>query len=150
MSEQDQDMHVHRAEIALRNRRRGLQDRERKLTYAVFGLMGYSAVANLLGGLGAALANSPIDVAVGIALAALYGFGALRVWKDDIGWWPVAVPAGISIVLVAAAWAAGLPMPVPLLINLALLVLVPLRARAAKAVQALPGASFATSPGHSA
>ena len=46
MSEIEPTPDSYRAEIALRNRRRNLEGRERKLTMAVFGLQGYSAFAN--------------------------------------------------------------------------------------------------------
>jgi len=128
-----------RADIAMRNRRRMLESRERKLTMAVFGLMAYSAFANVVSGI-VLLTTSPLDAGLGLILGALYSLGAYRVWlKDDIRWWPVAVPAGISIAVLIMAWLGGVQHPIPLLLNAILLVLVPIRRRA---VAAVPNISF--------
>ncbi|MGY1458613.1 hypothetical protein ACW5F0_08205 [Luteimonas sp. A534] len=136
----------YRSEIALRSRRRVLDGRERKLSMAVFGLMAYSAFANFLGGV-MALASSPVDAGLGFVLGILYSLGVYRVWsKDDTRWWPVAVPAGISIAILLLAWAGGLPRPIPIALNVALLVLVPLRRRAVAAVEAVPNNSFKPNP----
>src|SRR3546814_2025362 len=78
------------------------------------------------------------SVAFVLLLGSLYSCGAYRVWfKDDIRWWPVAIPAGISIVLSLLAFVSGALAFVPLLINVALLVLVPIRKRAAASAAAL-------------
>lgn len=128
-----------RADIAMRNRRRTLESRERKLTMAVFGLMAYSAFANVVSGI-VLLATSPLDAGLGLILGVLYSLGAYRIWfKDDIRWWPVAVPAGISVAVLILAWLGGVQHPIPLLLNIALLVLVPIRRRA---VAAVPNISF--------
>lgn len=141
-----QETNHRRAEIAARNRRRALEERERKYSMAVFGLMGYCAFSNLLGGV-LALGSSLPDACVGAVIGALYALGAYRVWsKDDTRWWPVAVPAGIALVVLLLAWVGGGPRPVPILLNAVLLVLVPLRRRAAEAV---PGKSVAAE-GHAA
>lgn len=137
MTDMDAGSDNSRSEIALRNRRRDAEARERKLTMAVFGLLGYSAFANCLGGL-LALGTSPIDAGIGFVLGALYAFGAYRAWfKDDTSWWPVAVPAGISIALLGLASLAGVYRPVPLLLNITLLVLMPIRSRAVATTQSL-------------
>lgn len=131
----------YRAEIALRNRRRALNDRERKLSMAVSGLMVYSAFANFLGA-AIAVARSPLDVWLGLILGALYSLGTYRVWvKDDTRWWPVAVPAGISISVIVLAWIGGAHLPVPFVLNVVLLVLVPIRRRAAIAAAVAPNNS---------
>lgn len=133
----------YRAGIALRNRRRTLEARERKLSMAVFGLMAYSAFSNFVAG-AMSLGASPLDTGFGIVLGALYSLGVYRVWiKDDTRWWPVAVPAGISIAMLLLAWLVGAFRPVPLLLNVALLVLVPIRKRA---VAAVPDNSVVASP----
>jgi hypothetical protein len=133
----------HRAEIAARNRRHALEARERKLSGAVFGLLGYSAFANFLVGV-LTLSSSPVDSAISLILGTLYSIGAYRVWfKDDIHWWPVAVPAGISIAILLLAWLGGIHHPIPILLNTALLVLVPIRRRA---VAAVPNNSFKPKP----
>jgi hypothetical protein len=124
----------HRAEIALRNRRRALESRERKLSMTVYGLMAYSAFANGVSGI-LLLGTSLADAWLGIGLGALYALGVYLVWaKDDTRWWPVAVPAGISIVAALMAWFGGVPHPIPLLLNIVLLILVPIRKRAVAAV----------------
>lgn len=134
-------MDGYRAEIALRNRRRALNERERKLSMAVSGLMVYSAFANFLGA-AMAFSSSPLDVWLGLILGVLYSLGTYRVWvKDDTRWWPVAVPACISICVVVLAWFGEVRLPVPLLLNSALLVLVPLRRRAATAAAVPPNNS---------
>lgn len=126
-----------RSEIALRSRRRLLEGRLHKLTMAVGGLMAYSAFGNIVGGM-AVLVSSPWEAAPGFVLGSLYVFGAHRVWgKDDVHWWPVAVPAGISIATLLLAWFGGVQQPIPLLLNIALLVLVPIRAQACTSLMAL-------------
>ena len=137
-----------RAEIALRNRRRKVESRERKLTMAVFGLLAYSAFGNSVGGIMQLLQDSPWDAGVAFALAAFYLLGVYRVWlKDDTRWWPVALPAGLSIAwLLLVWWAIGKFLPIPLVLNVVLLVLVPLRAKASAALAAVPNNSFKPNP----
>jgi hypothetical protein len=136
----------YRAEIALRNRRRALNDRERKLSMAVSGLMVYSAFANFLAG-AMAFASSPLDAWLGLILGGLYSLGVYRVWaKDDTRWWPVAVPACISISVIVLAWIGGVRLPVPLVLNVVLLILVPFRRRAAVAASVAPNSSFKPNP----
>ncbi|WP_153242540.1 hypothetical protein [Frateuria defendens] len=125
-----------RAEIAMRNRRRMLEARERKLSMAVFGLMAYSALANVASGILLLVLGKPsLAASFGLVLGALYAFGAYRIWfKDDTRWWPVAVPASLSIVVLALAWFGGAHRPIPLLLNIALFILVPIRGRVVAAV----------------
>src|SRR3546814_10751335 len=112
---------------------------------AMFGLMAYSAFANFLGVL-VTLGNSPADAGLGLVLGSLYSFGAYRVWsKDDTRWWPVAIPACISIAVLLLAWLGGFHRPMPILLNVVLLVLVPIRRRAAAA---LPDGSLKRSEEH--
>lgn len=137
----------HRAEIAMRNRRRTLEARERKLTMAVFGLMAYSAFANVVSGI-ALLTASPLDAGLGLILGVLYSFGAYRIWfKDDIRWWPVVVPAGIALAVLILAWLGGVRHPIPLLLNAVLLVLVPIRRRAVTASPKISVRDFQSTPG---
>lgn len=127
----------YRADIALRNRRRALDSRAHKISMAVFGLMAYSAFANIGGGV-VILGSSPVDAGLRFILGALYSLGVYRVWaKDDTRWWPVALPAGICIAITLLAWLSNGLHPVPLLINVALLALVPIRKRAIAAAAAV-------------
>jgi hypothetical protein len=85
----------------------------------------------------------------GLIMGALYLLGVYRVWvKDDTRWWPVAVPAGISIAFLVLLWFGGMPRPIPLALNAALLALVPLRKRAVAAAvaAAVPNNSFTPKP----
>ena len=134
MSENEEAAGAYRAEIASRNRRRKAVSHERKLTAAVVGLLGYSAFSNFVAGV-LALGTSPIDASAGFVLGALYSLGTYRAWfKDDTRWWPVAIPAGLSLALVVLAGIGGLYLPGPFVINLVLLGLVPFRARAVAAL----------------
>lgn len=120
----------YRALIAQRNRRRSLEDRERKLTTLVTGLLAYSAFSNFVAVV-MSLGSSSLDVVLGLVIGALYSLGAYRVWvKDDTRWWPVAVPAGMAITIILLYWIGGLLLAVPLVLNVALLILVPIRRRA--------------------
>ena len=147
MSETEQT-EGYRADIARRNRRRTLDERASKFSMAVFGLMGYSAFANFLGG-ALAFGSSPTVAVFGVSMGALCSLGVYRVWvMDDTRWWPVAVPAGISIAFLALLWVGGMPRPIPLVLNAALLALVPLRKRAVAAAvaAAVPNNSFKPKP----
>lgn len=127
----------YRAEIATRNRRRIAQARERRLSFAVVGLLAYSAFSNFVGAF-LSLGGSKLDVGAGLVLGALYSFGVYRTWsKDDMRWWPVAVPAGLSLALVILATLAGIYLYGAFILNVILLVLVPLRRKAAAAVAKL-------------
>lgn len=114
-----------------------LDSRARRYMGAVFGLLGYSAFSNFFVALAAligAATQSAADLwsaAISLVLGGLYTFGALRVWlKDDTRWWPVAIPACITLALSALLVLVGRPVIWPFVINIALLVLVPLRRRA--------------------
>lgn len=145
MSESE-ETNNYRAEIAQRNRRRVLDGRAHKISMAVFGLMAYSAFANFVGGV-VALGSSPADAGLGLILGSLYSLGVYRVWaKDDTRWWPVALPAVISIVVLLLAWFGGAPRPVPLLLNVVLLVLVPVRKRAVASAEAVSNSSSKPTP----
>lgn len=138
--------YARRAEIALRNRRRKLEDKVRKFTMTVFGLAAYSAVANLLAGI-FALVSSPIDAGFGLVLGGLYAFAAYRVWiKDDTRRWPVVVPAAITILLAAIAWLGGMVAPGPIVFNVALLIAAQLRRRASAQLAAEPSHPFQPTP----
>lgn len=114
-----------------------LDDRARRYMGAVFGLLGYSAFSNFFVALAALVSAATQSAAnlwgagIGLLLGGLYTFGALRVWlKDDTRWWPVAIPACITLGLSALLVLAGRPVIWPVLVNIALLLLVPLRRRA--------------------
>src|SRR3546814_9328093 len=105
---------------------------------AVFGLRADSAFANCLGVV-MTLGNSPADAGRRLVLGFLYSFGAYRVWsKHDTRWWPVAIPACISIAVLPLAWLGGFHRSMPILLNVVLLFLVPIRRRAAAALPAGP------------
>ena len=133
----------YRAEIALRNRRRKLESRNHKIMMVVFGLLAYSAFANFAAGAMQLIAGSGWDAGFAAFLGLLYVVGAYRVWiKGDTRWWPVALPAILSIVfLLLVWWATGSLGLIPLLLNITLLVLVPIRARANAASAAVHNAS---------
>jgi len=148
MNDNDKAWRDMRREISERNRRYALDGRLRKFTLAVAGLMAYSAFGNFVGA-AMVLSASPIDAVVGIFLGALYSFGLYRVWfKDDLRWWPVAVPAGLTIGwLLLVWWATGIFLPIPIVLNVVLLALVPFRAKATAAlVAAAPNSSFKPNP----
>jgi len=136
-----------RAEIALRNSRRKLESRERKLTMSVFGLTGYSAFSNLAAGVVNLIGGSIADAALGLIFGSLFAFAAYRVWvKDDPRWWPVGIPAIASALLSLLLLVGGLPTYVPLAIGILLLILLPIRRRALADLGALSNNSFKPKP----
>ena len=143
MDEINQARNEARRAIADRNRRYANESRLHKLTMAITGLMVYSTFGNFLGAL-LTFGKAPIDAGVAIFFGALYAIGVYRVWsKDDIRWWPVAVPAGFSIAWILLAWwATGRLLPIPLILNLVLLALVPFRRKATAVLAAAPNNSF--------
>jgi len=134
----DQEWGEVRQDVAARNRRYAIESRLHKVTLLVAGLMAYSAFGNFVA-TAMVLHTSPIDAGVGVVFGVLYTLGLYRVWlKDDIRWWPVAVPAGLTIVwLLLVWWAAGLFAPIPIVLNIVLLALVPFRARTCRELTAL-------------
>ena len=137
MTDRDLGLDSFRAELDFRKRRRDAEAREWRFTTAVFGLLAYSAFANCVTGL-LLVSKSPIDAGIGLVLGPLYALGVYRAWyKDDTSWWPVAIPAGITIALLSLAALGGVFRPLPILLNVVLLVLVPLRSRAVAATKAL-------------
>ena len=135
-----------RAQFAAKNRLRALENRERKYTWGVAGLVGFYSLSNLLSGV-MLLGKSPLDAGIGILVGIAYLFACYRVWaKDDIRWWPPGIPATFSVVFLLLAWAGGMPRPVPIALNILLLILVPLRARAFNALAAAPDNSFKPNP----
>ncbi|MBB6064451.1 hypothetical protein [Pseudoxanthomonas broegbernensis] len=148
MNDIDQNWHDLRRNISERNRRLAVESRLHKLTMIIMGLMAYSAFGNFVGAV-MVLGTSPIDFGVGLFFGMWYSFGVYRVWlKDDTRWWPVAVPACLTIVwLLLVWWATGMFLPIPVLLNVALLVLVPIRARASAALTpVLPSNTFKPNP----
>ena len=138
MTDIDQDWGAVRHDVAARNRRYAIEGRLHKLTLLVAGLLAYSAFGNFVAA-AMVVRTSPTDVWIGVVLGTLYALGVYRVWlKDDTRWWPVAVPAGLTIAwLLLVWWATGIFAPIPIVLNAALLVLVPLRARTAAALTSL-------------
>lgn len=135
MTELEAGENTYRAEIATRNRRKTAEERERRLLFAMIGILGYLAFSNFAAAF-VALGGSKIDVVVGLVMGALYALGFYRVWsKDDMRWWPIAVPTGVSLALCVLAAFAGVYMYGAIVFNGALLVLVPLRRRAAAAAK---------------
>ncbi|GLQ98651.1 hypothetical protein [Dyella mobilis] len=128
-----------RAEIARRNQRRHLEERDRKLMMAMFGITGYSAVMNLIVGVIRLVGGSHVvDSVIGVVLGVLYAVAAHQVWfKPKPNGWLIAVPAVITILLSVVAILMGRFGFVALLLNAALLVLIPVRSRAQKASAAM-------------
>jgi hypothetical protein len=127
----------YRADIARRNRRRNLESRDYKIMMAMFGILAYSAFANLvagampfMGGKGAVA-----DAILALVLAALYAVAAYRVFGKGAPWWLVALPAVLSILLLLLIWLVnGVFGVIPFLLNVVLLVLIPVRAKTSTAL----------------
>jgi hypothetical protein len=112
-----------RAEIAARSRQRAIDERIRKLSTAVAGLLAYSGFSNIWSG-SLALMQSPVVALLVLGIGLLYAHGAYRVWmRNDLRWWPVLVPTCIVLAMESYAWLGGYRWPLPLLINSAILVL---------------------------
>jgi hypothetical protein len=129
-----------RFEIARRNQRRALEVREYKLMMIMFGIVGYSAVMNLLVGvLNIFATNASVAIAIaGAVLGALYALATYQVWfKRKPLWWLIALPAVLSIVMSVSAILAGTFGYVSLLLNVALIALIPLRFNVQKALAAM-------------
>ncbi|WP_144409248.1 hypothetical protein [Pseudoxanthomonas suwonensis] len=139
-----------RAEIAYRNRRRQLESRDYKVMMATFGILAFSAFSNGAAGTMQLLGGSQLllDAIIGMALGALYAFGAYRVWiKDDLRKWFIILPASISLAMAALVWLfVGLPPVGAIALNIALLVLIPIRAKSSRDLAAMPSNSFKPNP----
>jgi hypothetical protein len=128
-----------RAEIARQTRKRILVEKDRRIMMALFGIMTYLGVSNLIFGVitlfGGDLAW--VDGILMCAFGAMFAYGAFRVWaRDDTRWWIVLVPAGSLLILAALLLLSGvLPSPVPTLLCIALLILVALRRKTLAAVR---------------
>jgi uncharacterized membrane protein HdeD (DUF308 family) len=126
-----------RFEIARRNQRRALEAREYKLMMIMFGIVGYSAVTNLMVGvLNMFAANVSVAIAIAaIVLGALYALATYQAWfKSKPSWWLIALPAVISILMSVVAIFMGKFGYVSLLLNVALIALIPLRASVQKSL----------------
>lgn len=132
-----------RRDIATRDRRRALQSQDYNLMLATIGILAYSAFSYLMMFAGVLLRGALIDAAINGVLGALYVFAAYRVWaRDDRRWWVVALPAGLSLLLILVCWIAGLGVAVIALgLNVGLFVLLALRARVATQLQDLAPAA---------
>jgi hypothetical protein len=131
-----------RAEVIRRNQRRKLDDRDHKLMMAMFGILGYSSVMNLVVGvLTVVRGGNVVDAVSGIVLGILYGLAAHQVWfKSTPKWWLIVVPSAISMTLAVASILLGVFAIVPLLLNAGLLALIPIRIRAKKALDLMDDA----------
>jgi hypothetical protein len=131
----------HRASIARRNQRRAIENRDYKAMMIMFGILGYSAAANLIVGVIRMVGGSHtvIEPILGLVLGALYAVAAFEVWfKQYPKWWLIALPAALSIVLAVASFIAGTIAIAPLLVNVIVLVLIPLRVKHRNALSAIP------------
>ncbi|WP_333676338.1 hypothetical protein [Dyella sp.] len=133
----------HRASIARRNQRRAIESRDYKAMMVMFGILGYSAVANLIMGVIRIIGGSQtvIEPILGVVLGALYAVAAFEVWfKQYPKWWLIVLPAVLAIVLAVASFIAGTMAIAPLLLNVIVLVLIPLRIKHRNALSAIPKA----------
>lgn len=126
-----------RRDIAARDRRRALQSQDYNLMLLTIGILAYSAFGYLMTFAGVLLRGGLLDALVNGVFGGLYVFAVYRVWaRDDRRWWVVALPAGLSLLLILVCWAAGLGFAaIPLALNLALLVLMVLRVRVGRQLQ---------------
>ncbi|MFZ0871774.1 MAG: hypothetical protein WAM90_13755, partial [Rhodanobacter sp.] len=91
-----------RLEIAQRNQRRTLNERDYKLMMTMFGILAYSAFANLVGSALQMYAISrllPTTVCT-LVIGVMYAVAAHQVWvKKYAASWLIALPAILTIVL---------------------------------------------------
>lgn len=136
-----------RADIARTSRQRMLAEKDRRVMMALFGIMAYLGVSNLISGVFLLFgdAAAQIDGIVMCVFGALFAYAAMRVWaKDDTRWWIVLVPAGSFLVIGVLLLLVGfVPNPVPTLLCIVLLILVALRRRTLAAVRSAEKAGHA-------
>jgi hypothetical protein len=127
-----------RLEIAQRNQRRTLNERDYKLMMTMFGILAYSAFANLVGSALQMYAISrllPTTVCT-LVIGVMYAVAAHQVWvKKYAASWLVALPAILTIALLALTQTFS---PVALLLNVILLITIPLRAKVQRTLVAVP------------
>ena len=127
-----------RLEIAQRNQRRTLNERDYKLMMTMFGILAYSAFANLVGSALQMYAISrllPTTVCT-LVIGVMYAVAAHQVWvKKYAASWLVALPAILTIALLTLTQTFS---PVALLLNVILLITIPLRAKVQRTLVAVP------------
>jgi hypothetical protein len=127
-----------RLEIAQRNQRRTLNERDYKLMMTMFGILAYSAFANLVGSALQMYAISrllPTTVCT-LVIGVMYAVAAHQVWvKKYAASWLVALPAILTIVLLGLTQTFS---PVALLLNVILLITIPMRAKVQRTLVAVP------------
>jgi hypothetical protein len=127
-----------RLEIAQRNQRRTLNERDYKLMMTMFGILAYSAFANLVGSALQMYAISrllPTTVCT-LVIGVMYAVAAHQVWvKKYAASWLVALPAILTIVLLGLTQTFS---PVALLLNVILLITIPWRAKVQRELAAVP------------
>jgi hypothetical protein len=127
-----------RLEMAQRNQRRTLNERDYKLMMTMFGILAYLAFANLAGGALQLYATSRlIPTAIcALVIGIMYAVAAHQVWvKKYAASWLVALPAILTIVLLAFTLSFA---PVALLLNVILLITIPWRAKVQRELAAVP------------
>ena len=127
-----------RSDIALRNQRRALGERDHKLMMFMFGVLAYSAFANSVVGVVQFFAHSPslILTICSLVLGVVYAIAAHHVWtKKSPSWWIIALPAVLTIGIIVATLQLS---PIALLLNIALLAVIPFRAKVHKQLASLP------------
>ena len=127
-----------RLEIAQRNQRRTLNERDYKLMMTMFGILAYSAFANLVGSALQMYAISrllPTTVCT-LVIGVMYAVAAHQVWvKKYAASWLIALPAILTIVLLVFTLTFS---PVALLLNVILLITIPWRATVKRTLVAVP------------
>ena len=127
-----------RLEIAQRNQRRTLNERDYKLMMTMFGILAYSAFANLVGSALQMYAISrllPTTICT-LVIGIMYAVAAHQVWvKKYATSWLVALPAILTIILLVLTQTFS---PVALLLNVILLITIPLRAKVQRTLVAVP------------
>ncbi|RDS79810.1 hypothetical protein DWU98_15285 [Dyella monticola] len=127
-----------RSEIALRNQRRDLGERDHKLMMFMFGVLAYSAFANSVVGVVRFFTSSPslMSTISSLVLGVIYAVAAHHVWTSKSPrWWLIALPAVLTIGIIAATL---LFSPIALALNIALLAVIPFRVKVQRQLASLP------------
>lgn len=120
-----------RNDFALRDRRRTLESRDYNLMLSTIGILACSAFGNLMASVEQLLGGALPEGLLSGTLGAFYVLAIYLFWfRNQRHWWVVALPSGLSVLLLAVCWIAGLGVAiVPLTLNLMLLAMIPLRAQ---------------------
>lgn len=116
----------YRSEIARRNQRRALNERDYKLMIVAFGILAYSAFANLVVGALQLVEGAGLSVVAiySLILSAVYAIAAHQVWfKKYPAWWLIVLPAMLTIIILVLTRTFS---PIALLLNAVLLITIPL------------------------